>query len=217
MPTVPLQMGAAPRNSGKHGATVTAIVLAAGLSSRMGSNKLLAVANGRSVLRSAVETALCSDVGRVLVVTGNQADDVRQTLDGLPVAFVHNADFRQGLSTSLRSGIRALPDSTEAALILLGDMPGITPATLDRLIAAYAPQEGRCICVPVHDGIRGNPVLWDRRFFAEMAAIGGDKGARHLMAKYGQLVCEVESLDAGPLIDIDTPQALARWRAGHPS
>ena len=107
----------------------------------------------------------------------------------------------------------ALPEDCDGAVILLGDMPDVSPALIDRLIAAFDPGEGRAICVATRHGKRGNPVLWARRFFPEMVAIEGDVGAKHLIAQYGELVCEVEADDDGPLIDIDTPQALEAYRA----
>ena len=97
-------------------------------------------------------------------------------------------------------------------LVCLGDMPRIEPAVLDRLIAAFNPLEGRAICVPVWEGKRGNPVLWAKSFFAEMGALAGDVGARHLIGQYAELVAEVPMPDDAVLLDIDTPEALASLR-----
>jgi molybdenum cofactor cytidylyltransferase len=91
-------------------------------------------------------------------------------------------------------------------------MPGVTSALVDKLIAAFDPSEGRGICVASRAGKRGNPVLWARRFFPEISSIEGDIGARHLMALNEEHVCEVEAADDGPLIDIDTQEALAAYR-----
>ena len=98
------------------------------------------------------------------------------------------------------------------ALACLGDMPRITSAHLEKLINAFDPGEGRVICVPTKDGKRGNPVLWGARLFAEIADIEGDVGARHLIGKYAELVCEVPIGDDAIFLDIDTPDALARAR-----
>jgi molybdenum cofactor cytidylyltransferase len=92
-------------------------------------------------------------------------------------------------------------------------MPRISPAVLDRLIAAFNPVEGRAICLPTFNGKRGNPVLWARRFFPEMADLAGDVGARHLIGDHAELVCEVAMPDDAVLTDIDTPEALAMLRA----
>jgi molybdenum cofactor cytidylyltransferase len=163
-------------------------------------------------VRRAAEAASASACISTVVVTGDGAEQVRAALDGVPVTFFNNPDFPKGLSSSLRQGLSALPEDCDGAVILLGDMPGVTPALVDKLVAAFDPAESRAICVATRHGKRGNPVLWARRFFPEMAAIEGDTGARHLIAQYGDLVCEVEAADDGPLIDIDTPEALEAYR-----
>jgi molybdenum cofactor cytidylyltransferase len=177
----------------------------------MGSNKLLASVGGKPLVRHAVEAALASSAAPVVVVTGNGSVDVRQALAPLAPVFVDNPDFSKGLSTSLKCGVKALPPDCDGVLVLLGDMPGVSPALLDRLIAAFDPAENRAICVATGQGKRGNPVLWARRFFPEILAIEGDVGARHLIVQYSELVCEVEADDDGPLTDIDTPEALAEY------
>jgi len=92
----------------------------------------------------------------------------------------------------------------------------VNSALLDRLIAAFNPVEGRSICVPTVRGKRGNPVLWARRFFPEIARLEGDSGAKHLIGEHGDLVCEVEMTGDAAVTDIDTPEALAAWRARKP-
>lgn len=192
---------------------IGAVVLAAGLSSRMGSHKLLADIGGRPMVRRAVESALASAAAPVLVVTGNRAPEVRAALEGLQVKFVDNSDFTKGLSTSLKRGISALPDDCDGAVVLLADMPDVSAALIDKLIAAFDPVEERAICVATRHGRRGNPVLWGRRFFPEIAGQEGDVGAKALMVAYDELVCEVEAADDAPLVDIDTPEALEAYRA----
>jgi molybdenum cofactor cytidylyltransferase len=196
-----------------HMPKIGAIVLAAGLSSRMGSNKLLASVGGRPLIRHAAEAAVGSAADPVIVVTGNAGEAVTSALTGLPLRTIKNPDFAKGLSSSLKSGLNALPEDCDGALILLGDMPDISAALLDKMIAAFDPEEERAICVATRRGKRGNPVLWARRFFPEMLALDGDVGAKHLVALYGELVCEVEADDDGPLTDIDTPEALAAYQA----
>jgi molybdenum cofactor cytidylyltransferase len=83
------------------------------------------------------------------------------------------------------------------------------------MIDAFDPAENREICVATSGGKRGNPVLWGRRFFADLLGIAGDVGAKHLIAENEEMVCEVEANDDGPLTDIDTPEALAAWLARH--
>jgi molybdenum cofactor cytidylyltransferase len=184
---------------------IAALVLAAGQSRRMGRNKLLLPIEGTPMVARTVDALIASAATDIVVVTGHQADAVRAALAGRGVAFVHNPDFAAGLSTSLRAGLQALPADADGALVCLGDMPLVTPAHLDRLIAAFNPVEGRLICLPTYDGKRGNPVLWARRFFAEMAGLTGDVGARGLLERHAEALCEVAMSDAGVLLDVDTP------------
>ena len=197
---------------------VAVVVLAAGKSTRMGGpNKMLVEANGQPLVVYAVKAALASQAVEVVVVLGNMAEQVREAVTravpGGRLRFVTNPDFAQGLSTSVRTGLAALGKDIDAAVVQLGDMPGVTAPLLDRLMAAFSPVEGRSICVPTVNGKRGNPVLWDRRFFAEIARIEGDSGAKHLIGEHADLVCEVEMAGDAAVTDIDTPEALAAWRA----
>jgi len=197
----------------ENGRQVAAIVLAAGRSTRMGGpNKLLAEFDGKPLVRIVAEQALASKATDVVVVTGHQADDVRKALQGLNVRFAHNPDYAEGLAGSVKAGIAAVPDSADGALVCLGDMPLISSELINRLIDTFAPDNGNLIVVPVSDGRRGNPVLWSRRFFAELMTLDGDIGARHLIAKHGEAVAEVPVEGQAAFLDIDTPQALESAR-----
>ena len=188
---------------------VSAVVMAAGRSTRMGAiNKLLVSLDGRVMVRAVVDALAGSSVGAVVVVTGYESDRVQEALAGSDVRLVRNPEYGQGLSGSLRVGLAALPESAEGAVICLGDMPLVTSQHVDRLVAAFDPAEGREICVPVFEGKRGNPVLFARRFFDEMMAVRGDVGARHLIGEYEEYVCEVAMDDRAVLVDVDSPQAL---------
>ncbi|MBT5432605.1 MAG: molybdopterin-binding/glycosyltransferase family 2 protein [Alphaproteobacteria bacterium] len=192
---------------------IGALVLAAGQSRRMGSdNKLLASIGGKPMVRHVVEALGHTAVESITVVTGHEAEAVTRILAGLDHKTVHNYSFADGLGTSLRCGISALPGDLDAVIVCLGDMPHLTPAVLDHLLAAYDPAENHAIIVPTHKGKRGNPVLWDRRFFEAMASISGDTGARHLIGENEDLVAEVEIDSDAVLIDIDTPEALAQTK-----
>ncbi len=214
IPTRPLPRAVAcapappPRAKG-----VGAVVLAAGQSRRMGMvNKLLAEVGGKPMIVRAVEAVLASRAHPVVVVVGHEANRIRSALAGRDVQFVDNPEYADGISTSLRRGLQALPDGIDGALICLGDMPRVSTEQVDRLIAAFNPVEGRAICVPTVHGKRGNPVLFARRFFAEMATVTGDVGARHLIGESADVVCEVEMSGDGVLLDVDTPQTLAQIR-----
>ena len=125
---------------------------------------------------------------------------------------MRNPAFAEGLSSSLKAGLAALPEDIDGVIVCLGDMPLVAGRDLDRLIAAFNPLEGRAIVVPVRRGKRGNPVLWAKRFIPEMAELAGDVGAKHLIGEHAELVCEVEMDSDGVLVDIDTPDALAGLR-----
>lgn len=187
---------------------IAALVLAAGTSSRMGTtNKLLAAVDGVPMVARAVDAALGSRAASVTVVVGHQGGAVAAALAGRSVRIVYNPDHAQGMSTSLRCGIAALPAAAQAVVVLLGDMPRVGAAHVDRLIAAFDPADP-AIVVPERDGRRGNPVLWPRDLFAAMQAIEGDRGARGLIEGHAQRVRRVACDDDGIFFDIDTPADL---------
>ena len=193
---------------------VAAIVLAAGASTRMAPRNKLLVEDAAGLAMAARVAAACaaSSAHEVLVVTGHQAAAVEAAVRrAAPHArFVHAPAYAEGLSASLRAGLAALGPDVTAALICLGDMPLVSPAEMDQVIAAWCPEEERLIVVPTHRGKRGNPVLWDRRFFAEMAALRGDTGARGLFRVHADVVGEVELAGEAVLVDFDTAESLER-------
>jgi molybdenum cofactor cytidylyltransferase len=192
--------------------TFAAVVLAAGRGTRMGGqNKLLAKIDGKPIIRHSTEAALASRASRVIVVTGHDAAAVRDALQGLDVLAVHNPDYAQGLSTSLRRGIASVPADMDAALVMLGDMPLVTPRLIDELSVAQEANPTASIVMPVCDGQRGKPVLWHRSLFAELQAVEGDIGARNLFERHVRDLVEVPTADEAALIDIDTAEELARY------
>jgi molybdenum cofactor cytidylyltransferase len=196
------------------GHRVAAVVLAAGQSRRMGGpNKQLETVGRTPLVRRVVERVLQSKASPVVVVTGHQRERVEQALAGLPVRFVHNPDYAEGLSTSVKAGVAALPPEADAALVSLGDMPQVDARLIDRLVGAFDPANGALIVVPTFEGKRGNPVLWSRRFFRDLSELQGDVGARHLIGAYADAVVEVAAENRAVFFDIDTPDALAEARA----
>ena len=197
-----------------HPKRIAAVVLAAGRSTRMrGPNKLLAEIARRPLVRIVAEEALASRADPVIVVAGHQRAEVEKALAGLRVRIVHNPDFAEGLGTSLRAGIAAVPADSDAAIVCLGDMPRVDAALMNRLIAAFDPDRGALVVVPTFEGKRGNPVLWSRRFFPDLMAIEGDVGARRLIGRYSEAVAEVTVEGKAALIDVDTPEALSGVKA----
>ena len=144
------------------------------------------------------------------MVTGFEAARVAEALSDLNVVVVHNPAFAEGLSGSLRTGLEALPADCDGALILLGDMPKIDSGVLTALIAAFAARDA--ICVPVHRGKRGNPILWGAAHFAEMMSLTGDAGAKRLLPRHEARVREVPVASSGIFADVDTPSDLARLK-----
>ncbi|HEV2628930.1 MAG TPA: molybdopterin-binding/glycosyltransferase family 2 protein [Pseudolabrys sp.] len=196
------------------GKRVAAVVLAAGRSTRMGAvNKLIAEIGGKPLVRIAAEQALASHASPVIVVTGHEKDKVAAALAGLPVRLVHNPDYAEGLGSSLRTGIAAVPAEADGAIVCLGDMPQVDAPLIDKLIAAFDPEKGALVVTPTIDGRRGNPVVWSRRFFPDLMAVQGDIGARNLIGSYAEAVVEVPVAGEGALIDVDTPESLSAVKA----
>jgi len=197
---------------------VAAILLAAGSASRFRAaggeaSKLVATLAGKPLVRHAADAALASKARPIVVVTGYDREAVEAALAGLPLRFAHNADYARGLASSLKAGIAALPASAAAALVLLGDMPAVTPALIDGLIAAFGARPAALAAAPSAQGRRGNPVLLSRGLFPAIAGLEGDEGARKLLAgaREGQVI-EVEAARNEATFDIDTPEALAEAR-----
>jgi molybdenum cofactor cytidylyltransferase len=191
--------------------SVAAVILAAGRSTRMGANKLIADIGGKPLIRRTSEAVLASRARPVLLVTGYEPERLAESLAGLDLVHVRNRRHAEGLSTSLIAGIVALPDEAPAALICLGDMALIKPATLDGMIGSFEKEPGLGAIVPAYGGEWGNPVLLSRKLFDMVAALDGDTGARKLLQGRADVrVIEVE--DPAILIDADTPAALAEMR-----
>jgi molybdenum cofactor cytidylyltransferase len=194
---------------------IAAIVLAAGQSRRAGKiNKLLVEIDGKPMVARVLDAVRGAEVDPVIVVLGHQPDQVRAALADHDVTLVENPDYAMGLSTSLARGLAVLPLKIDGVIVCLGDMPDVTTAHIERLIEAFAPDEGRDICVPTFNGKRGNPVLWARHYIDEIANVSGDVGARHLIGEHADAVVEVAMSDGGVLLDLDTPEALAARASG---
>lgn len=191
---------------------IAAILLAAGSSRRMGANKLLLDADGQPMVRRAAILCQSAGLSPIIAVLGHEAEQVAQVLAGLPIDYARNNDHATGMASSLTAGLAALPAETDAVLIYLSDMPLVTANDIANLCAAFAPAEGRAICIPVHAGRRGNPVLLGRQLFAGLAGLSGDQGAKPFIQQHAELVVEVPS-GPGVLLDIDTPEAYENFRA----
>ncbi len=195
--------------------SVAIILLAAGASSRMrGRDKLLEDVRGVAMLRHCAIAALGSGA-EVLVVLAADRPERRAVLDGLAVKMVEAKDWRDGMAVSIRAGLAVVSPETEAVMVAFADMPDVTSAHFDALVAAYVPNQNRHFCRAVtEDGKYGHPVLFGARFFAELAALQGDKGGRDILAANAECVVNVPTPGQSAVIDIDTPEDLAGWRPG---
>ncbi len=184
---------------------IAAIILAAGGSTRFGRPKQLLDWNGVPLVAHVADQALAAGLTPVIVVLGCQAEAVRAALGARPVQTAMNWRWEAGLGTSLQAGLAALPPETEAAVFLQCDQPLVGAALLRALVSRFV--EGRASIVhPVHAGQRSTPVLFARRLFPELAALGGEEGGRAIMARHPDEVTVVQVADADMLADIDTPE-----------
>lgn len=194
------------------GASIAAIVLAAGSASRFGGRKLLADWRGAPLLHAALAAAAAAPVTSVTVVTGADAGPVAEAVRAFDpgIRLVHAADHAEGMAASLRAGVAALPPDTEAAFVFLGDMPRVPHAVLRPL--AEAVLAGAPAAAPTFGGRRGNPVVLSRSLFAQALALAGDTGARPILEGLGVRLALVESPDDGVLFDVDRPADLGAPR-----
>lgn len=185
------------------------ILLAAGLSRRFGSNKLLHKIDGRPMVRQVAESLLAATGpgDEMIAVLGHQATELREALRGLPVRFVLNERYADGMGSSIAAGIAAIANCAEGAMIAFGDMPWITPDHLRSIRGAFDGGPSDAITLPVHAGQRGHPVIFSRKWFPALARLDGDRGARTVLAQAGDAVIEVAMPDDGVLRDLDQPDA----------
>jgi molybdenum cofactor cytidylyltransferase len=212
--------------------STAAIILAAGSSSRMGGghHKLLLPLNGRPVVAHVLDATLASQARPILIVLGHQADHVRTHINYYSehhdISLIDNANYLQGMSTSLRAGVQTLLSNdykkalisyqVDSALILLGDQPLITSKIIDTLITAYR-TSGTSIIAPLYDGKRGSPVLFNEKLFSELIEVTGDEGGRTILQHHPE---EVELVEMGTSLanyDVDTwesyQQVIELWES----
>lgn len=187
---------------------VAGILLAAGTSSRMGSNKLLFALEGESLLRRAARRGLAGGLSPLLVVLGHEADKALRELDGLPCRPVLNPLYAQGIRSSLECGVRAVPDAARAALVILADMPFVTPEMIAGLVACYRQTEAPLV-ISEYDGVNAPPMLYDRSLFGELLAMT-EEGCGRQVVKRHRGEAEALSWPASALADLDLPEDYAR-------
>jgi molybdenum cofactor cytidylyltransferase len=191
---------------------IAAIVLAAGRSSRMGEHKLLLSLGDRPLIAHVVAAACASSADPVLVALGHEAERVRAALPPDRYVAVANPDYAQGMASSLRAGIAAVPVECAGAIVLLGDQPLVTAGLLDRLIDA-ARHDSYSIVAATYASRRGSPVYFPRMYFSELEAIAGDEGGRSVLARHPDRMRLVECADIASALDVDRPEDYERIRA----
>jgi molybdenum cofactor cytidylyltransferase len=201
---------------------VAAIVLAAGMSRRMGTPKQLLLLAGETILELTLKNVRASNVNEVVLVLGHAAETVEKEISTERVKIVRNQDYQQGMGTSLRTGLAAVDDGASAALIVLADQPFVRPETINQLIACHqeANQEEKPqIIIPAFNGFRGNPVLLDRSVFAELQSLTGDVGCRAIFGNHTENIRKLAVEDIGVLLDIDSQEEYEKFanaEAGKP-
>jgi molybdenum cofactor cytidylyltransferase len=195
--------------------SIAGVVLAAGSGSRFGPGppKVLALLEGRPLLAHAIDAVTRAGLSPVVVVLGYAAEQVAKGVDLTGVTAVHNPDHGQGQASSVKAGLQALPFDVEAAVVALGDQPGVTPAVIAALCEAYH-RDLKAITVPLYGGRRGNPVLIARAVFSSVMALDGDTGARAIMEARPRWVCEVPADGLADPRDVDTPDDLRAIQGG---
>ena len=187
---------------------ISAVILAAGESRRMGKqNKLLLPIGGEALLVKLVTSVCASDVGQVIVVIGHEAEKIRRELNELPLNFVYNPNFNEGMTTSIKYGVKEVTNECDGLLICLGDMPFINTSEINKLIHAYVKNrikgEG-LIVVPVFKRQRGNPVLFSIEFRNDILEHKKESGCKEVIMKNSDSVMEIEMDDEKMLLDVDT-------------
>ncbi|MTI44578.1 molybdenum cofactor cytidylyltransferase [Roseibium hamelinense] len=187
---------------------IAGVLLAAGKSRRMGAhNKLLATLEGETLVKRTARHLTQSGIDHIVAVTGYMAEEIEEQVAGIAHQTIYNPDFEDGMASSIRTGITALPRDTDAVMIVLGDMPFVTPKDFKALVNAYRSSGTGQIVLSMSNGQRGNPVLWDSNFFPDLQNLSGDTGARHLIGEHTDLVVEVE-IGSAAHQDLDTPADL---------
>ncbi|NLB51526.1 MAG: nucleotidyltransferase family protein [Syntrophomonadaceae bacterium] len=186
---------------------IEGLVLAAGLSSRMGTNKMLIKVNGSVIIEKTIAVLMESPISNITIVLGNCSNEIMKALEYYPVNFIYNPDYESGMSSSIKCGIKwaAEQSDIEAVLVILGDMPFIKNDTISFLIEEYK-KNNSAIIVPRYKGRNGHPVLFSREMFQYILTIKGDNGAREVINNFSDQVLFLDVDDPGITIDLDTKQ-----------
>lgn len=198
--------------------SVAAIILAAGMSQRMGRLKPLLPFGDKPMLARVVENLVAAqEIAPLIVVTGHAASAITAALSGYPVTFAHNENYAMGgMLSSVQVGVRALPSNASAFFLVLGDQPTVRPATLQTLLEVWR-ETAAPIVLPTHNGRRGHPVLFSSRCASEILALPTDATLKACVMRHVAETIQVPVPDESILADVDTPadyeRALRIWQA----
>lgn len=189
---------------------ISAIILAAGLSSRMGDAQKLVLPYQGKPLLSHMLTSLDESllVSKVIAVTGHEAEAVRAVCSNYNIETVHNEQFCDGLASSIRVGVQACEDNADGILICHGDMPLISKDHIQALCTAFLRHSDKII-MPSFRGRQGNPLLWPKRYFSRLKSLKGDRGAKAILQENLDAIIRVDFDDEAILFDVDDPATLA--------
>lgn len=189
---------------------ISAIILAAGMSTRMGRCKQLLEVGNSNLIRIVTENVLVSSVDEVIVVTGYQHNEVSAAINDLPVKIIYNPRFEDGQGTSLALGVRSIDVNTSAFLVFMADQPLISASLINVLIGEF--KKGRCLALrPVCAGLPGHPVIFSYSLCEELTNLTGDEGARQVLKKLEGKVDYLKVRDEAAIFDIDTPENLKEF------
>jgi len=193
---------------------ICAVVLAAGLSRRMGVQKLLLPFGGKTVIAHIVDQLLASTVDEVYVVVGHHAENIRAELSGRLVLVVNNPNYKSGMLSSVRCGLANLPEKCRAVMVLLGDQPSVTTGLVDQMLQTFATTE-KSILVPLYKGKRGHPILFSSHYRDEILTHYSDVGLRGLLHSHPNDIYELAVSNASVLCDMDYPEDYRRELGSH--
>lgn len=188
---------------------ISAVLLAAGESRRMGEFKQLLTLDGKTFIERCVDTLLATRVGEVVVVTGHRRQDVRRAVGNRPVRFAHNADYREGMSSSLKRGVRSLSKAARACLIALVDQPQISVDVFNLVIREYETHQP-LIVIPTFEGRNGHPVILDLKLKSEILSMDPAQGLRQVVHAHANEIRRVEVAQESVLMDFDFPEDYRR-------
>ncbi len=188
---------------------VSAVVLAAGESKRMGEHKQLLLMGSRTMLERVLDSFIASSVCQVVAVLGSGVGKMRKVIGNRAVDVVFNERYQEGMSTSLIKGLEAVNRRAGGVMFALVDQPFVDTDVINRLIAAFS-CGSKGIVVPVYGKRRGNPVLFDMEYGEELRGLRGDRGAKEILMRHPEDVLEVDVECSGVIEDIDTVEEYRR-------